>query len=398
MVSLDLFKNRTIKNNSGAEQVIDNDLAASIYEGLIKSDYVKKGLLTDKYYEDKKNGAVQIAEEAAHCAADIIAILDSLYDSRAMEPENARKNNVELRLDKSKLHGKEFQALWAKINRQSVYVVKFDEDELIGKAVAALNKELDVPKISFRVELGSMKEIESKEQLLTGASMRLAESGSYSVEARASRAVKYDLVGKVVAETGLTRLAVVKVLKGIEQRVFDKFADNPEEFIIRAGAIINEQKATVIVQHITYDKLASVYETDIFAEPTMKGQLGVNAMKANKHLYDHILYDSSNEKAFAEQIDTASEVAVYVKLPQGFFISTPVGKYNPDWAIAFHQGKVKHIYFVAETKGSLSSLQLRAVEEAKIHCAREHFKAISTDNIVYDVVDSYATLMNKVMQ
>ena len=219
-----------------------------------------------------------------------------------------------------------------------------------------------------------------------------------SVEARASRAVKYDLVGKVVAETGLTRLAVVKVLKGIEQRVFDKFADNPEEFIIRAGAIINEQKATVIVQHITYDKLASVYETDIFAEPTMKGQLGVNAMKANKHLYDHILYDSANEKAFAEQIDTASEVAVYVKLPQGFFISTPVGKYNPDWAIAFHQGKVKHIYFVAETKGSLSSLQLRAVEEAKIHCAREHFKAISTDNIVYDVVDSYATLMNKVMQ
>ncbi len=94
---------------------------------------------------------------------------------------------------------------------------------------------------------------------------------------------------------------------------------------------------------------------------------------------------------------TSNEVAVYVKLPNGFFISTPVGKYNPDWAIAFYEGKVKHIYFVTETKGSMSTLQLRLIEEAKIHCAREHFKAISTGSIVYDVVDSYDTLMKKVM-
>jgi type III restriction enzyme len=149
---------------------------------------------------------------------------------------------------------------------------------------------------------------------------------------------------------------------------------------------------------ITYDKLDSVYDTTIFTEPMMKGQLGANAMVASKHLYDCIIYDSTNEKTFAEQIDTASEVAVYVKLPNGFYISTPVGKYNPDWAIAFYEDTVKHIYFVAETKGSMSSMQLRMVEEAKTHCAREHFKAISTDNVVYDVVDSYAALMDRVMQ
>ena len=126
--------------------------------------------------------------------------------------------------------------------------------------------------------------------------------------------------------------------------------------------------------------------------------LGINAIKANKHLYDHLIYDSFNEKSFAEKIDVASEVAVYVKLPSGFYISTPVGKYNPDWAIAFHEDKVKHIYFVAETKGSMSSMQLRKIEEAKIHCAREHFKAISTDSVVYDVVDSYQSLMDKVMR
>ena len=176
-----------------------------------------------------------------------------------------------------------------------------------------------------------------------------------------------------------------------------QFANNPEEFIIKAAQIINEQKATAIVQHITYNKLDAVYDTTIFTEPTLKGQLGVNAMSTKKHLYNHILYDSANERTFAESVDTSNEVAVYVKLPNGFYISTPVGKYNPDWAIAFHKGKVKHIYFVAETKGSMSTMQLRMVEEAKIHCAREHFKAISTDSVVYDVVDSYAALLDKVM-
>jgi type III restriction enzyme len=255
-----------------------------------------------------------------------------------------------------------------------------------------------VSKIIFKVEFGAMTDIESKEQLLSGDSMVHSETASYHVEAAASDSVKYDLIGKIVAETGLTRAAVAKILRGIEKNVFGQFANNPEEFIIRAAAIINEQKATVIIQHITYDKLDSIYDTTIFTEPAMKGQLGVNAMEANKHLYNYILYDSTNEKNFVEKVDTSAEVAVYVKLPNGFYISTPVGKYNPDWAIAFHEGKVKHIYFVAETKGSMSSLQLRLIEDAKIQCAREHFKAISTDSVVYDVVDSYATLMDKVMR
>lgn len=140
------------------------------------------------------------------------------------------------------------------------------------------------------------------------------------------------------------------------------------------------------------------YGIDVFTEPTIKGRLDVNAMKVKKHLYDHIVYDSTNERTFAAELDTNSDVAVYVKLPDGFYISTPVGRYNPDWAIAFYEGHVKHIYFVAETKGSLDSMQLRLIEESKIHCAREHFKAISSGNVVYDVVDSYKALLDKVMK
>ena len=397
MVSLDLFKNKIVKDVNGNEQVIDIDLAQSIYEGLITSGYVKKGILTDKYYKDKKNGNIEIAEEAARCKDAVMGILDSIYDSRAMQPENARKNNVELKLDKSKLGLPEFQKLWARINAKSVYVVEFDQQELIHKAITALNHELRVSRILFKVETGAMESIESRKQLQEGSAFIREQSEMHKVQVASNASVKYDLIGKVVSETGLTRHAAVKILQGIEKHVFEQFSNNPEEFIIKASNIINDQKATAIIQHITYNKLDSMYDTSIFTEPTLKGQLGKNAMSAKKHLYDYILYDSNTERTFAENVDTSNEVAVYVKLPSGFYINTPVGKYNPDWAIAFYEEEIKHIYFVAETKGAMQTMQLRMVEEAKIHCAREHFKAISTVDVMYDVVDSYAALMDKVM-
>jgi type III restriction enzyme len=305
---------------------------------------------------------------------------------------------VQLTVDKKKFDSEEFKSLWSRINSKSAYIVEFDESELIGKAIHALNCELRVPKIFFKVEKGQMMDIQSREQLQDGTAFLREESALHNVDVAASAAVKYDLAGKIVAETGLTRHAVVSILRGIEKPVFDQFGNNPEEFIIKAASIIDEQKATAIIQHITYNKLDAVYDSSIFTEPALKGQLGVNAMAANKHLYGHILYDSANERNFAESMDTSNEVAVYVKLPSGFYINTPVGKYNPDWAIAFHEGEVKHIYFVAETKGSMSSMRLRLVEEAKIQCAREHFRAISSEGVVYDVVDSYSALMDKVMR
>jgi type III restriction enzyme len=398
MVTVDLFKNKVIRDGSGAEQVVDIELAQSIYEGLITGGYVKKGALTDKYYEDKKNGTVELAEEVADCRESVIAIIDSIYDAHSAQPDNARKNNVQLAFDQKKFDSAEFKSLWSRISAKSAYVVDFDESELVKKAIDALNRELRVSKIFFKVEKGQLAGIESRQQLQGGAAFTQEENASFSVSVSASASVKYDLVGKVVAETGLTRHAVATILRGIQKSVFEQFAGNPEEFIIKAADIINEQTATVLIQHITYDRLEAAYGSSVFTEPTLKGQLGVNAMTANKHLYDHIVYDSTNERTFAEKVDTSAEVAVYVKLPSGFYISTPVGKYNPDWAIAFHEGKVKHIYFVAETKGSMSSMQLRLVEEAKIHCAREHFKAISAGTVVYDVVDSYAALLDKVMK
>ena len=400
-VTADLFKGKVICDVHGNEQVVDGETAQAIYFDMVVNGYVdKKGALTDKYYADKVNNAVKVAEEVADCADAVLSIVDSIYDSRAMQPENARDKNVELQVDPEKLAMPEFKALWQKISPKSVYVVGFDTEELVEKAISSLNRNLRVSKIFFKVELGTMNEIQSKEALLEGTSFVKEKSGTYNTARRihASNSVKYDLVGKLVAETGLTRKAVVEILTGIEKAVFEQFKDNPEEFIIKAADLINDEKATAIVQHITYNMLDERYDTDIFTEPTIKGKLGANAMKAQRHLYDHIVYDSTNERDFASELDTNTDVAVYVKLPDSFYISTPVGHYNPDWAIAFYEGTVKHIYFVAETKGSMRSMQLRQIEESKIHCAKEHFKAISGDNVVYDVVNSYETLLNKVMK
>lgn len=398
-VTVDLFVGKVIKDEQGNEQVIDQDTATAIHFDMIVNGYIdRKGVLTDKYYEDKANGKIKVAEEVADSAVSVLAIIDSVYDARSMQPENARSNNVELQVDEDKLAMPEFRALWSKINAKSVYIVDFDTEELIQKAIAALNSKLRVSKIHFQVETGAMTAIRSKEELLSGASFLKEESASYGVTITANSNVKYDLIGKLVDETGLTRKALVTILKGIQPAVFNQFKDNPEEFIIRAAALINDEKATAVIEHITYDVLDNHYDTDVFTDPTIKGRLGVNAMKAQKHLYDHVVYDSTGERDFAAELDINTNVAVYVKLPDGFYIATPVGHYNPDWAIAFYEGNVKHVYFVAETKGSLRSMQLRLIEQSKIHCAREHFKAISGDNVVYDVVDSYQSLLEKVMR
>lgn len=403
-VTADLFKGKVIVDARGNEQVVDGDTAQAIYFDLIVNGYIdKKGVLTDKYYADKANGAIQVAEEVADSRDSVINILDSVYDSRAMQPENARDKNVELQVDPDKLAMPEFKALWKRISPKSVYVVDFDTDELVDKAIVSINRNLRVPKIFFKVETGAMDEIKSKDSLLDGSAFSKSKSSTYDSrkQIRTNSSVKYDLIGKLVGETGLTRKAVVAILTGIEKPVFEQFKFNPEEFIIKAAALINDEKATAIIQHITYNVLDERYDTDIFTEPTIKGKLGTNAMKAQRHLYDHIVYDSTNERDFATDLDTNTDVAVYVKLPDSFYIATPVGHYNPDWAIAFYEGSVKHIYFVAETKGTLDSMHfnhITPVEQAKIDCARVHFKAISDGNVVYDVVDSYQTLLEKVMK
>jgi len=396
-VDANLFEGHELHDEAGNTLKITRELSLKINDDMVKKGYVALGQFTEKYWNDRKNGTLELQENVAPYGADMLNIFDSVFDPNALKPGDARNNNVTLTLDKEKRDSETFKKLWAQINAKSAYTVKFSENELIDKAITALNKKLHTQKIYFTVQSGRLENIESREKLVSGESFIQLKEKEQQLRVSADSSIKYDLLGKIVVETNLTRATVAAILKGIAPDVFNQYHDNPEDFIIKASHLINEEKATIIIQHITYNKLDSIYDADIFTDPTMRGQLGKNAIPAQKHLYDYVIYDSDNERKFAEKLDKQdNEVEVYVKLPSKFYISTPVGKYNPDWAIAFYEGKVKHIYFVAETKGGLDSLELRAIEKAKIVCTRKHFEAISSENVKYDVVSSYDDLLNKV--
>ena len=401
VVDARLFEGMLITGAGDVKQVIDPDLARKINNSLVRNDYVDdNGALTDKYYEDVKTGNFSLPDDIADYSASIATILDNIYNPDALKPEDARGTNINLQIVNDNLGKEQFKRLWEKINSKTAYIVNFDSRELIRKSIAHLDENLKVQKIFYRVEYGvQMDTITDKESIVDGESFEAGVSESAPAEAKASVDVKYDLVGKIAESTKLTRKDVAEILKGIKQSTFDQFKRNPEEFIIKASKHIDEQKATIIVEHIEYNLLDNRYDAGIFTEPSLKrGILGKNAIPAKKSLYNYVITDSDTERKFAEDLDKDKNVAVYVKLPGGFYIDTPVGKYNPDWAIAFYEGTVKHIYFVAETKGDLSSMQLREIESLKIHCAREHFKRISSDSVKYEVVKDYDGLLTEVMK
>lgn len=395
-VKIELFEGRSITSNSGEQITISSDKAEEIITSLVKNDYLSiSGKLTEKYYEDKFAGKLDLPEGIKNVSDGIVKILDSIYDEKAIPSEDARGQNVSLTVNSAKLASKEFKALWEKISAKSAYCVEFDTAELVGNSVRAIDSNLEVSKNFYVVQSGAMNSIDSKNLLTSGTAFTKQQSKIVTAESAAAGNVKYDIIGKIVEETGLTRKTISEILRCIRKDKFDLFKQNPEEFIIKTSTLINEQKATAIVQHIVYEKLEDRYDTSIFTEPSLKGKLGVNAMLTPRQLYDYLIWDSKGEKEIAEDFEASAEVAFYVKLPKTFYITTPVGKYSPDWAIVFKSENVKHIYFVAETKGDMSTLSLRAIEDAKISCARKHFAAICpSEDVKYGFVNSYKELLN----
>jgi len=258
-----------------------------------------------------------------------------------------------------------------------------------------VDKELKVTPLQYTIQRGEQADTASYEALKKGEAFRVQETETSHLKTSVHSVVKYDLIGKVASETKLTRATVGAILQGIRPAVFSQYRTNPEDFIRKTAQLINEQKATVIVEHLSYNPVDDVYDVDIFTQEKRKQDFS-RALEVNRHVHDYVFTDSETERRFVRELDSGTEVEVYAKLPRTFFIPTPVGNYNPDWAIAFKQGSVKHVYFIAETKGSLSTMDLRKIEESKIECARRFFAKITTDQVKYDVVDSYAKLMELV--
>ena len=393
---VDFFTGKIVACDDGAKYTITKNDAQEIYFQLRMKNYITKdGEVTETFRKAcAEETLLPLADELQPMSNSVMKLVQSIYDPSVLKDmidDGSKTTTPDNKLNDNFMK-KEFQELWRRINHKYAYTVSFDSEELIEKAVAAINKELEVTQLSYVVTRGEQKDNASLDDMKHGEMMRQQESATEKLKTDIVSNVRYDLLGKISSATRLTRKTVATILSKIRPPKFDMYKANPEEFIRKVTRLILEQKATIIVEHISYNRIDGQFDSDIFTQEK-HGTID-RAFEGKKSIVDYVFTDSEGERKFVGQIDTAKEVAVYAKLPKGFHIPTPVGNYSPDWAIAFQEGEVKHIYFVAETKGSMSSMDLREIEKGKIACAEKLFAQISTSNVKYGKVDSFETLMN----
>lgn len=364
--------------------------AASIVNYLFENDYTdEKGNILQSYHEDMQQKTLApLGKKLQPIAEQVHRLIQGIFDPAALEGMIEDANDkAEVVNDKlnDNAQKEEFKKLWAQINHRYVYTVHYDSEELIKKSIAAIDKDLTVTQLRYVVttgEQGDGMDFDG-DQHTRRQQMREVSTST----------VLYDLVGDIARGATLTRRTVVRILKGIMPARLLMFKNNPEEFIRKVVKLIKEQKATMIVEHIAYNITADTYDTDIFTQEKNRQSVD-KAYPAKKHILEYVFSDSKGERDFAEDLDKADEVCVYAKLPRTFQIPTPVGNYAPDWAIAFNDNMgIKHIFFIAETKGSMDSMQLKGVEKAKINCAKKLFNELSTSNVRYHEVSSYDKLL-----
>lgn len=404
------FIDQEIVGDDGATNVIDEAMARGIYRYLLKNDYIDdEGQITKAYHDAKKaNTLADLPNKLQLYAKSIIQLIDRIHEAsfgvRIDDDHKKNKSNPN-----QNLHKAEFLKLWNRINKRSAYMVDFKPCELVDKAVESVDDNLYVSLPEYRVRVAEQKGMMDYQDVTHGELFAEQSSRSEVKAVSPSHTTHYDLLEQISKKTALTRLTIAKILSKIEPKKFSLYKDNPEEFITSISCLINEQKATTIVEKITYNVLEEVFELEkIFTtqDIDMSQQLNEsNELKPlKKHVYDYLRTDSQVERTFAEDLERAEEVVVYSKLPNGFFIPTPVGNYNPDWAIVFKEGNLKHVFFIAETKGSMGSMNLRPIEQSKIECAKKFFESINESinnevhnekhnaNVRYHAVKDYDTL------
>lgn len=397
--TVEYFQGKRIKIGDDVV-TITSDQANAIYFYLVKNSYIDEdGHVTDAYRAEAENKTLApLPDKIKSMAAGVHALVQSIFDEHALDDmiDDGHQTKIQENALNDNFYKKEFQTLWHYINHKWSYTVHFDSQELIRKAIRHIDEKLFVSQLQYTVTKGKQGDNWSAETIKSGNGFVSEKSHTYDLKRGETSQVKYDLVGKIGAGTHLTRKTVAMILKGISSAKFAMYRHNPEEFISKVTKLINEEKATMIVDDITYNKTDGTYDSEIFTAE--KNKDFSKAYPAKKNVQDYVFTDGTAEKSierkFAEDMDLDDKVVVYAKLPRGFQIPTPVGSYAPDWAIAFQKGTVKHIYFVAETKGSMESMDLRPIEQAKIKCAKTLFNEISTDDVVYGQVDSYQNLLN----
>ena len=387
---VEYFVGKLVSNEKEEEHRLTEDDAKKLNKLLYKHDVIDENdKITSEGKELIEQNKMPLPDNLEPFRDSIGKLLKSVYTGEVFKPENER-DTIVLNTNHN-FTKKEFQALWEKINLKTIYEVKFDTEKLIGDSKTLINAQLNIGDRVYEVKTGELQD-GTKEQMQEGSLVKESKRQYLKLKNDLYSNAVYDIVGEIEALTNLTRSTIVAILKSIKEEKFLLLRKNPEEFIAKCSKLINEAKASLIINNIVYHKTEdkhdarTVFTNDKFALR--------NSDLLKKHIYDYLTSDSKIESDFAKALENSTEVVVYAKLPKSFYISTPVANYSPDWAIVFDKDKVRHIYFVTETKGSDSDMDLREIEKLKIHCATEHFKEISGHEVKFKKVSSYEKLMD----
>ncbi|WP_288958536.1 hypothetical protein [uncultured Treponema sp.] len=412
IADINYFEGKTI-TVCGRQLELDTNQAKIIYKYLVKNDYIDdKDQPTDIYKNAAEQGNLQsfgdVLEKTlpqelysnpdarSEMFVQVQKLIQAVYNPSALSgmvdngqgPKWEKGNPLNKNFEKDI-----FQDLWKRINHKYTYTCHFDSNELIKNAVEAIKSDLHVIPMRYTLEIGKQKDKIDESELRSGTSFGGSKTQSKSLSRAVSSTVKYDLVGDIAKGCKLTRKTVATILSQLSVKETEQFGFNPEKFIRDVINIINAQKSTKIVEHIEYHELEDTYDSSIFTAGKLPDKEPFISEKAIQNL---VFTDGSGKESiewkFATDLEAATEVVVYAKLPRSFQIPTPVGNYAPDWAIAFNKDKVQHVFFIAETKGSLDDMQLRKIEHNKIECAKKLFNVVSTRGVKYDHVDNYESL------
>ena len=370
-----------------------------LYRYLTSNNYLDySDLPTDEFRNLAQDNNLEPLPMELTCKSDcIMHMLQLIAQPSSIKDMYEDGRKVKIRVNALNGNFKKFMELWNEINHKYHYKVSFDSEELINHSVVHINDKLNIAALSYTVIEGAQKDEITYQDSLGKQGFNLANTSTKTLS-NSHISVKYDLIGRITEKTGLTRKTIAAILKNIEDKKFDMFMTNPEEFIEQVSKLINEEKATIVIDHIEYNLVEGKFENDIFTTNRPEIQFD-KAYEAKKNIQDYVFVDSKGERLFAQDLDSAEEVIVYAKLPDGksgFYIPTPMGNYSPDWAVAFNKDTFRHIFFVAETKGSLSTMNLSPIEESKIKCAQKLFDKFNGD-VRYHQTKDYKDFIDFVM-
>ena len=297
-------------------------------------------------------------------------------------------NGFKVRTRQAVLDSPEFQELWDRIKHKTTYRLNFDNDKLIAECAKAIETGPSIPKASVVIQKADIR-INEGGVMATGT----GTSGPAFVDDGVG--ILPDLLTDLQHRTQLTRRSLVRVLIR-SGRLLD-FKRNPQSFIEMAANVINRTKRLVLVDGIKYKRLGDkdVYAQELFQQQELIGYMKDMLFDTRKSVFEHVIYDSQTiERPFAEQLEKHEWVKVYAKLPRWFKVPTPLGSYNPDWAVVIQTEEGERLYFVVETKPSHFDPDLRSSETAKIQCGKAHFDALEGEDSPtrYEVATSLSEL------